>query len=90
MRVRRVYGPTWSSFRGGTPLTRRGARTSSRSREQLCAFWESGPDGGLSRPKMDRISSLSDGGIVEERSHQALLQVADGCYANLVQQQFTD
>lgn len=40
--------------------------------------------------KMDRIYVLTDGKIVEEGSHQELVQEASGIYANLVRLQFAD
>ena len=40
--------------------------------------------------KVDRIYVLTDGKIVEEGSHQELVQEASGIYANLVRLQFAD
>ena len=40
--------------------------------------------------KVDRIYVLTDGKIVEEGSHQELVQDASGIYANLVRLQFAD
>lgn len=40
--------------------------------------------------KVDRIYVLNEGKIVEEGSHQELVQTKDGIYANLVRLQFVD
>ncbi|TNF43630.1 MAG: ABC transporter ATP-binding protein, partial [Cytophagales bacterium] len=40
--------------------------------------------------KVDRIYVLSEGRIVEQGSHQELIQEKEGFYANLVRLQFAD